>query len=62
MSPLSRGAWIEIMVVNEWVQQKVSRPSRGGRGLKCGHGHASKGAVRSPLSRGAWIEICRLYV
>ena len=57
-SPPSRGAWIEIVRHLILIKNYVSRPPRGGRGLKlmvllvlC---HL---LVLSPPSRGAWIEI-----
>ena len=62
VSPPSRGAWIEIVIVSgvEWMQS--SRPPRGGRGLKLHTLSTARPPTASPPSRGAWIEIRICYI
>ena len=53
VSPPSRGAWIEIVIVSgvEWMQS--SRPPRGGRGLKLKNTEtASRTIAVAPLAGG----------
>ena len=57
MSPPSRGAWIEMEKKKETALYKLSRPPRGGRGLKCVTVGIQVPVLMSPPSRGAWIEI-----
>ena len=61
VSPPSRGAWIEIVIVSgvEWMQS--SRPPRGGRGLKLYPRVSTEEQAKSPPSRGAWIEIMEVF-
>ena len=57
MSPPSRGAWIEMEKKKETALYKLSRPPRGGRGLKLPHIWDNALRIGSPPSRGAWIEM-----
>ena len=63
MSPPSRGAWIEISIKIAERSGKLSRPPRGGRGLKSHQAQYLNKNWESPPSRGAWIEIvaCLVY-
>ena len=53
----SRGAWIEIAVVDAGASSGTRRSPRGGRGLKYQKGDKESCLKTSLPSRGAWIEI-----
>ena len=57
MSPPTRGAWIEIMIVIFRPKGGEGRPPHGGRGLKYNVRQHTRETLKSPPTRGAWIEM-----
>ena len=53
----SRGAWIEICMLNAMPYGKQSRSPPGERGLKCSATNPKLAPEMSLPSRGAWIEM-----
>ena len=53
----ARGAWIEILSMDEAAHLVQRRAPHGARGLKSAERNGRGGQFRSRPARGAWIEI-----
>ena len=57
MSPLTRGAWIEICSANLYAAALLASPLTRGAWIEIKYLPSHSNAFMSPLTRGAWIEM-----